>query len=414
MLPEMQVPNNPRLHPDAQNIIFLVGALVVVAAGISMNYNFIGGVDMDLVGKRGALDGFNSQLIWAERTIASGDFSTAFANPLFFVHLVRYIVSVPFLWAETLFGSVGSLALLLACIYPLYSAFGERGTSLKLTAFYLVRAVPLAVLLLTSGRTMLVAIGAGYLIYGLYNSGTKAVICIVAAVAFLSLSSGALVCGAIAFIAILLFSRREVKLSRADWVKTAVAFSVMAVLLAPSIANKVVGFSSGAEGYVAATEAPRGSGYSAPVVNKSLGELVGITPEASTERPIAATTVEQQPSAAPQVSAQPPAFIAFVDRVVSRSTLYVSFAYGQKFRLIVYLAMLAMSWAFVVWAIFTRQGWRFAAPVAGLSFGLLLEGAAAWSVLFALAWAYGSKGSPIDYLVGLLELNFRKPEAERG
>jgi len=360
-----------------ENVVFwLVGACVLVA-GQLLNYRFIGGIDIDLVGSRGVLDGFNSQIVFVQNLFLSGDYSPLFTSSVYFIHVLRFLVSLPFMSAESLIGSTGSLSLLILLAFPLSRAFRAKNSgALQGLVFSLIRSAPLVIMLLVSGRTMVVALGAGYLVYGLYHVGRTEVFAIILGALLLGMSSGALICGALCVVVILLrMLASKVKFSPKDLLSVSSVFVVLGLLVLPSIQAKFDGFSTGNKGYTTFTEGPANPQYSKPVVEQSVAEVIGI--EAQTGP------------------------LVFLNRVLTRSTLFVSFAYGQHLRLALYLGMLMSALLYVVWTLSTKRSLKFALPVAALSLGLLLEGAAAWAVLFGLVWAYGTIGSPLDLLFGL-------------
>ena len=307
----------------------------IVAIGILSGYSFLP--------DRG-LDGFLYQIEYARDLIVTGGWGVLAEDPLAAVHILRYVIVWPFLQAESVFGSAGSLTLLLLLLWPLLISFRPQRGDWRDHAYVGVRFAILILPLLVSGRTVLVAAGMGYLISGIMMrpfSGWRMFIGCLAAI----LSSASV----LFTISVLLMAGNWRDRSRAFYAAKGFFLVLVIGLFVPSLIAKVDGFATGAVGYAIQEE---GEGHSV------LQDDIGVGP------------------------------VAAIQRIVVRSTLVQSYREGNEARMLLYVAMFLAAWVYVLWSAAVKHWHPMLVVLVALSGGILLEGLALWPILFPLVWAY--------------------------
>lgn len=252
----------------------------------------------------------------------------------------------------------------------------------------IVRTAVLFLPLILSSRTVLVALGAGYIVAGLYQS-RSAVAWFLGGVLLVSFSSSAVLVCLLCVLATHLIKHWSGASRFSRWITAA----ALVLLLLPSMAAKVDGFASGADGYTTIEEAAESQArfeqlhYDKPLVEQSLLNLLGVPSN---------TGVLEGP-------------LQFVDRVLSRSTLYVSFAYGQYSRLLLYLGMILAVLLSVLLDVRRQRAHAVLVPMLVLVLGLFLEGLGAWTVFWPLLWRYTGR----DLSAGWVFPRDPSPETDR-
>lgn len=348
--------------------IILTSAFLVVILGVWRGYSFLPSAGTDLVSSRGD-DGFGLQIEYVESLLAKGDFmGAALSEPNLFLHFLRYAVALPFLVAENLLGSAGPLVLITLLAIPLLAQFRLPEARQAATPFTVLRVLVLFAPLVLSGRTILVALGAGYFVVAIMGGRARIGMLLLGSALISFSSSAVVVCGLFAFAVL---ASRWLRGQRD--VLPIVALLLTACLLTPSLTEKLPGFTQGGAGYTTTREsaqAPDDIGEAAagaPVVASTVLESVGLQPESV------------GPLAAP---------VSLLDRLLTRSTIYTSYAYGQYSRLVLYLGLLIAVLAALGSDILRRSPHPLLHAVLITALGLLLEGLGAWCVLWPLLWRF--------------------------
>lgn len=384
-------------------------ALISIVIGTVLNYGFISGLSGDLVTARGD-DGFGVQLALIGRMIADGSLLASIAQePLFLIHLIRYAVAQPFILAERTFGPAAPLAMLCVVVLPLCFQFAPAGFGWKAVVMWTARAGVMFAPLVLSGRTVLVAAGAGYIVASLFKR--QAIWWIGLGVALISFSSAAvMLC-----LLLLLVSFIPPRWPRSTSLARAIGIGLLLCLLVPSVGNKLPGFQHGGAGYqtvdevaaVVAARKPSGKAVSPPAAATATPAVsppaaATATPKANPQptKPVQSGPVVKktlfQTIGIDNLAAEP---LQIIDRVLTRSTLYTSFAYGQKNRLILYAGLvLAVIFAIGI-DIMRGRAHVLIVPIVILLLGLLLEGLGSWTVLWPLVWRYTGSDEGFGYAI---------------
>lgn len=325
-----------RFTPQLFGLFAMVLALVIIF-GVARDYSFMP--------NRG-VDGFLYQIEHARSIVASGDWQAVLSTPLSLIHILRFGLVWPFLQAEQVFGPAGSLALLELLLWPLLFIFQPQRGNWRDVAGTGVRLAVLFLPLFVSGRTVLVAAGMGYLVSGIMMRPFSAPrLWVGGALAVLSSAS-------ILFsIAVLVVAGNWKDRSRAFYAAKVFFLILVIGLFVPSLFAKADGFANGATGY-AYEEVMPGSDTAA------LYDDLGSGP------------------------------VAAVTRIVMRSTVVQSYREGNVARLVLYIALFAAAWGYILWSAAVRHWHPMLVVLVVLSGGILLEGLSVWPILFPLVWAY--------------------------
>ncbi|CAN7187832.1 hypothetical protein [Rhizobacter sp. LjRoot28] len=181
-------------------------------------------------------DGFQSQMLYVLALLQEGNVVEGAAEgSLIWVHLGRLFAVAPFIGLDAVVGPLGSMVLLELALLPLVLASGAPGRRVLTLA-------PLALPLALSGRSVLVAVGVGYVILYLVRSDSRSWL-LWLGIAFANLSSASMIA-----VATLLIFVRQPAVSRRQGARL-LALVLVGLSLAASIIDKLGGFQSGAEGY---------------------------------------------------------------------------------------------------------------------------------------------------------------------
>lgn len=347
-------------------------AATVVACGLAVytDYAFIGdlqaaakqsGGSSGYVPNRGA-DGFAYQYLGIQQILTAGDWHVLFQQPNLLLHVVRYVLCLPFVFAGNLLGPVAPILMLSLLAAPLVQAFSAPASAFERLAWLARPVVPLLFVVL-SGRSILVAIGLGYTMMALVPSRPRA----------RPLAVGVLlsVFSSISIVITVLVVGVDYVIKRRSRIQV-VAVLVLVAFMLPSVANKFIGFSEGAAGFQSFDDA---------TVSSTDGSL----------RP-AFKPCDDGPH-------------CMVLRVATRSTLYTSWVYKQDTRLVLYVGLLVASLAALALDVFRRPQplHPMTVAIAAGLLGLAVEGLGAWTLLFPLLWRYSWRsgiGSARDDALG--------------
>lgn len=208
----------------------IVVAIATLIIGVVTNYHFLPGADVD--------DGFSAQIRYVFGLFqADNVFGELQENWLLLVHVIRVFAVIPFVYLEIWIGPVASLTLLLFLLLPLARVLGSRNQNLFALA-------PVFLPLFVSGRSVLVAIGVGYIIFYLHENRSHLKLWL--GVLFVNLSSASV------FISLLLLifwkSKCNFNNISMSWSRLA-AIVVLLGSFAVSMLDKILGFQSGDVGY---------------------------------------------------------------------------------------------------------------------------------------------------------------------
>jgi hypothetical protein len=168
--------------PSTPSVKSFNNSLVLVASLLSLIYcwnldkSFVS-LDADAI----VSDGYASQVYYILGLIDAGG-SILDADPLYWIHGIRTIVALVFSEVYSVGGALLTVALLLACIWPIFELFNTGSRSA------LVLVLPLAMTIL-SYRAVLVFVAIGYLL--LYIVRRRSSVYLVLSFVFANLSSGA-------------------------------------------------------------------------------------------------------------------------------------------------------------------------------------------------------------------------------
>ena len=214
-------------------VIYFIVFLAVFVACVSLDVSFLpSSIDVD---------GFSAQISHVSTLIQDESFLDAAADSwLLFLHLMRLVAVAPFLFLESIAGSGGSIVLLLLLMLPLTHVPGQCKKGL-------VTLIPMALPFLVSGRSVLVAIGVGYII--MHQIERRRVWMLAIGVLLVNLSSASVL---MSFL-FLAFGYVPVgRRPRGPWIwQRMVAILLLAISLAISVQVKLAGFAAGETGYEA-------------------------------------------------------------------------------------------------------------------------------------------------------------------
>lgn len=297
--------------------IYLFVFPAVLAVGIAREIQFLPATDTS--------DGFALQLAYMTSLVQDWHlYGYSGESWLVFVHLVRWAVTAPFLFVESIAGPAGPIALLLLLLLPLTHVPG-RGQQGLLTL------VPMALPLFISGRGVLVAVGVGYVVMYLIEHRGAWMLLLGVLLANLS-SASVLMC-----LLLLAFGYAPDSRGRAacKWQRVC-AIALLAISLAISAQDKITGFSTGQAGYDA------------------------------------------------QVDGSDDILIA----ILSRSTLFVSLVEGQSLRFLLYSAVAAFLLVKFVALIASPRRYTARRILLCCMPGILLEGLGVLAMIFPLIWLF--------------------------
>ncbi len=211
----------------------LAGLAVASLAGMVLYRGFLPELEL-------ADDGFQAQLFYIGSLIGDGRIvDAAMDKALIAVHAVRLAAAAPLMAAETLFGPMGSLALLLLLLLPLVYrslVMSDRWWAL----------LPLALPFVVSGRSVMVAAGVGYVILFLLQPKARAW-ALWLGVWLANLSSASVLTS----ILLLVFVARADRRSSLARLHGAGALVLLLLSFTASLIDKLDGFTSGDAGYEA-------------------------------------------------------------------------------------------------------------------------------------------------------------------
>ena len=289
----------------------------ILAAGIAMDVRFLPASDAE--------DGFAVQIAYTASLVQDANvFDAAADSWLVFVHLGRLVATAPFLYLESIAGPGGPIALLLLLLIPLthVPGRGRRG---------FLMLVPMALPLFVSGRSVLVAVGVGYVVMHLIERRGAWMLALGVLLANLS-SASVLMC-------LLVLAFGSVRDRRAfpawNWQRVG-AMALLVISLAISAHDKFTGFSSGDAGYEA------------------------------------------------QVAGSDNVLLT----ILSRSTLFVSFAEGQYLRAVFYSGVAAFILVKLVTLIADPRLRTARRIMLCCVPGIFLEGLGVLGMLFPLIWLF--------------------------
>lgn len=319
-----------------------VMTLCVITLGAARDYSFI---------PSRATDGFAAQLQYIEGLIASGQWTDLLSSPLKIVHLLRLIAVWPFITAETYFGSVGSLSLLILCLIPLIMSFRTEKGDWRDLAYLGVRFLTLLLPLAVSGRTVLVIAGMGYLVSGVISRPFSTAR--IGGGVFLSVLSSASI---LFSLAILVVGGNGRDRSRRFYITKLVTILLVIAVFVPSLFAKVEGFSSGTPGYAYEEQ-----------------------DEVNIEKFEANDTSEDSLGTG---------MVPALKRILGRSTVAESYREGNFLRLGVYLSLIGAAIGYLARCLITRHRNPINIILCVLALGIFLEGLALWPIVFPILWAY--------------------------
>lgn len=326
--------------------LLLICCAMSCVLGYFSNYGFLSDAAV--------FDGFRGGIKAIERLLNDGRGEPFLSEPLLIVHLIRYMVAKPFLVLQDTFGSVGPLVPILVLMVPLLLAGSSPNDHhYLLPCRLLIVFAPLFV----SGRTILVAIGAGYLCLGALRKAHP-VICFTLGISLATLSSAAVFVG----IAILTLGAGMPRTGR-ELATRAVAVATLAAILMPSQVHKIEGFREQKSGY-----------------QKSDGCL-----------PLGPKVAAQFSQASNPARLLDP--VEMLTTVASRSTLVRSLSCGDTSRFVVY-SLFAAGVLLAAAADLRRRKWHALTPTILLaSCAFFAEGLGVWTLLFPLAWRFTSSST---------------------
>ena len=280
-----------------------------------------------------SVDGFSMQIAFAGTLVsqwAATDIIDDSWLPL--VHVVRLIAVVPFLGAESIVGATGPLALLIILLWPLtrMPLYAARSPLMLL---------PLALPLLVSGRSVLVAVGIGFIVMHLLERRHLWMLWVGGLLSNLSSAS------VLMALLLLIFSKSNsghAKVSLGIYIQRMIVFFLLLMSFVISAVDKFMGFGSGSVGYAA---------HGLDTENLLL-------------------------------------------QVFSRSTLAVSLYEGQYIRALVYFAIATLLFLKLFIAFYKPNQHIGRRVVLCCVPGILLEGLGALALLFPLIWLM--RGFPSD------------------
>lgn len=205
-------------------------SLAVLAAGVLTGFQFLPAVEGG--------DGFAMQISYVGSLLQGGELLASLDEGLLLlVHAARVAAVAPFLAAETLVGPAISLLMLLALLWPLTRVPGSRAhTALGL--------VPLLLPLAVSGRSVLVAVGVGYVVMHLLERRYGWMLWLGALLVNLSSASVLM-----ALVVLLVGEHSRVRLPRGLAWQRIVVVVLLVASLGISLADKLAGFTAGSVGY---------------------------------------------------------------------------------------------------------------------------------------------------------------------
>lgn len=218
------------MHMKRERVGQIIAAIVALVIGVVVNYHFLPGADVD--------DGFSAQIGYVFGLFqADNIFGGLQENWLLLVHIVRVLAVIPFVYLEAWLGPAASLTLLLVLLLPLARVPGYRNQNL-------FALVPVFLPLFVSGRSVLVAIGVGYIVFYLHENRSHLKLWL--GVLLVNLSSASV------FISLLLLifwkSKFNFNNGPMSWSRLA-AVVVLLGSFAISMLDKISGFQSGEVGY---------------------------------------------------------------------------------------------------------------------------------------------------------------------
>lgn len=359
-----------------EKALIVASILCVAMLGFYFDYQFLpditsGGANSgDLVANRYAQgDGLGHQINMMRLLIERGEIAPFFEEPLFIVHMFRFLLIAPFELIERFFGAPGQLIVLGLLCAPLIINFRPVG---KYSVLLFAARLPILVFpLLVSGRTTLVAIGMGYLMIGLLR---RRRVSLVLGGALSVLSSASII---LSMMMCVLYGNSY--RSRGFWIYRAVLFFMLSLALLPSVIEKTGGFYGGSAGYQSASEISE-------MLQEYANEQKNKAREFSSDIPTPKYTIDF--SVEFEKIGIPKKYSNFLDRIISRSTIYISYSYDQRLRLCIYISIALANIFAVLFDLFRRRFSPFFCSLVFLSGGLLVEGLGAWTLLWPLVWRY--------------------------
>lgn len=221
-----------RLTQTLSLLPVLAMSAVVLAAGLATGYQFLPEGDNS--------DGFAVQISYVSSLLQDGELLARLDEGwLLLVHAARAVAVAPFVALAAVVGPVGPLLLLLLLLWPLTRAPESTRRSALTMA-------PLLLPLLVSGRSVLVAVGVGYVVMHLLERRRSWMLW---AGAFLvNLSSASVL---MALIILLAGDHARTPLPRSIAWQRAAVLGLLLASLGMSLADKVTGFAAGSLGYEA-------------------------------------------------------------------------------------------------------------------------------------------------------------------
>lgn len=214
-----------------RDLLALVVIAVVVVIGASRFPGFspaIGESD----------DGFKVQISYILGLWDIGAlFDVISQSSLLAVHAFRVLSIAPFLIAESYVGTGLSLLLLELSVFPLIRAIPPR-----INPF--ISVIPLTLPLMLSGRSVLVAVGVGYMVLFLLRERSS-IWLLILGMAWVNLSSASV----LSALLLLLTWRRPHKDASRRIITRAVSVGLLGLSLYASLLEKQYGFSTGGSGY---------------------------------------------------------------------------------------------------------------------------------------------------------------------
>jgi hypothetical protein len=295
---------------------------------------FIAGtsIEVHLVPVEDTQDGFAAQLAYTFSVLQSDSLEEAIQYSwLIFVHLARLLVISPFLFLDSQVGSVSVLLLMLLLLLPLTHVPSSSRHRLLLL-------LPMILPLFVSGRSVLVAVGVGYIIMYIIEQRSNWMLFI--GVLLVNLSSASVLMSLL----LLVFACTKNHFSEQPWKRArTTSVLVLSASLAISTLDKLAGFGSGEVGY-----------------ETQYGESGNV-----------------------------------VLTIISRSTLFVSIAEGQYWRFLFYLAV-AIILFFKLSHVISNPRYREAKRIILCCVpGLFLEGLGVIAMVFPLIWLFFGLGREI-------------------
>lgn len=351
-------------YSEKKIIYYSVVSFIAVFVGFLIDYKFFPGESAAsrFIPNR-FCDGFQDQLRDTLNFITNSSFSNVLNDALSWVHILRLVIVGPFILADEFLGPIGVMILLVVLITPLIFAFSTHASDGVHDLLWYARPIVLAGVLFLSGRSMLVAIGMGYLTLAILGSSRPFPKIFFGSITSVLSSGAVLITLGVHFWQ---FCMKRKKFLANGMIYATV---LLGIIILPSIVVKLQGFSGNADGYsnaevVAPVRSSCGTIYK---------EAIGLGSDPKGVDMANETLVKEKQG-------------NVLVRVLSRSTIAASYVNGQKFRLIIYLILLGA----VVVAIIDDLRRRSLHPVTPIilmcSFGFLVEGVGIWAILFPLMW----------------------------